>query len=99
VPTTSLKRTVIYISLASSLDHWIQGATGDGSDTPPSLERCSVIDKVDVSSVSMVSAKLLLDVQGKGVSVLEVAHEVRELSSFHAVAAPIKVVMGGREGI
>ena len=89
----------MYISLANSFDHCTQGGTGDGSDTPPSLGRHSIVDNVDVSSVSMVSAKLLLDVQGKGVSVLEVAHEVRELSSFHAVAAPIKVVMGGREGI
>ncbi len=89
----------IYISPTNSLDHWIQGTTEDGGDTPLSLGRCSVIDKVDTSSVLMVSAELLSDRWGEGVLVLKVAHEVGELSPFHVVAAPVKAVMGGGEGI
>src|SRR6266851_2814098 len=89
----------MYISLASSLDHCIQSATGDGSNTPPLLGRCSIIDKADVSSVLMGLAELLSDRWGEGVLVLKVAHEVGELSSFHVVAAPVEAVMGGREGI
>ncbi len=52
----------------------------------------------DTSSVSTVSAKLR-ESWGKGVSVLEVVHEVGELSSFHAVLAGIELVMGGTEGV
>src|SRR5216683_3579969 len=87
----------IYISLASLLDHCTQGGTRDGGDTPPSLERHSAVDNMDASSVSTVSSELR-DSGDKGVAVLKVAHEVGELSAFHAVAAGVKLVANGVEG-
>src|SRR5216683_981058 len=88
----------MYISLVSSFDHCTQGGTGDGGDTPPSLGRCSVVDNADASSVSMASSKLR-DSRGEAVLVLEVTHEVGELSALHTVLAGIELVSGGAEGI
>ena len=88
----------MYISLASLFNHCTQGSTGDSSDTPPSLGRRSVIDNADASSVSTASSKLR-DSGDEGVPILEVVHEVGELSALHAVTAGIKFVAGGGEGI
>src|SRR6266851_4637365 len=88
----------MYISLASLFDHCIQGSTGDGGDTPPSLGRCSIIDNADASSVSTASSELR-DSRGEAVPVLEVPHEVGELSTLHTVLTRIKLVSSGREGI
>ncbi len=89
---------LMYISRANSLDHCTQGATGDGGDTPPSLGRCSIIDKVDTICILTVSSELT-DWGGKGVPVLEMLDQVGDLSPFHAVAAPIEAVAGRRESI
>src|SRR6266851_4583100 len=88
----------MYISLASLFDHCTQGGTGDGGDTPPSLGRCSVVNNADVSSVSTAPSKLR-DSRGKAVPVLEVAHEVGELSTLHTVSTSIELVLSGCEGI
>jgi len=87
----------MYISLASSFDHCTQDGTGDGGDTPPSLGRCSVVDNVDTSSVLTASSELRA--RGEAVPVLEVVHEVGELSTLHMVSTSIKVVLDGCEGI
>ena len=87
-----------YISLASSLDHCTQGATGNSGDTPPLLGRCSIIDKADAISILTVSSELM-DWWGKGIPVLEMLDQVGDLSPFHVVAAPVNVVMGCGEGI
>src|SRR6266851_1211383 len=88
----------MYISLASSFDHCTQGGTGDGGDTPPSLGRRSVVNSTDASSVSTALAKLR-DLGGEAVLVLEVAHEVRDLSTFHSVSTGIELVSSGCEGV
>ncbi len=88
----------MYISLANSFDHCTQGGTGDGSDTPPSLGRRSVVDNVDASSVSTALSKLS-DLRGEAVPVLKVPHEVGELSTLHMVSACIELVLDGREGV
>jgi len=88
----------MYISLANSFDHCTQGGTGDGGDTPPSLGRRSVINNVDASSVSTASSELR-DLRGEAVLVLEVAHEVGELSALHSVSTSIEFVSDGCEGI
>ncbi len=83
----------MYISLASSLDHCTQGATGDSCDTPSLLGRCSIIDKVDTISVLTASSELS-DWWGEGVPILEMLDQVGDLSPFHVVVAPIEVVVG-----
>ncbi len=87
----------MYISLASLFDHCTQGGTGDGGDTPPSLGRRSIIDNADASSVSTALSKLR-DSRGEAVPVLEVVHEVGDLSTLHMVSTSIKLVSSGCEG-
>ncbi len=79
-------------------DHFTQGGMGDSGDTPPSLGRRSVVDNADTSSVSTASSELR-DSGGEAVPVLEVVHEVGELSTLHMVSTSIKVVLDGCEGI
>ena len=88
----------MYISLANSFNHCTQGSTRDGSNTPPSLGRCSVVNNVDVSSVSMASSELR-DSRGEAVLVLEVPHEVGELSALHVVLTSIEFVLDRCKGI
>src|SRR5216683_1761918 len=88
----------IYISLTSSLDHCIQKGTGNSSDTPPSLGRCSVVDNVDASSASMVLSELR-DSGDEGVAVLKVVQEDWELSPLHMMPTGTELVAGGGEGI
>ncbi len=79
-------------------DHCTQGGTRDGGDTPPSLGRRSIVNNADASSVSTASSELR-DSRGEAVLVLEVAHEVGELSALHAVSTGIEVVLDGHEGV
>jgi len=88
----------MYISLASLFDHCTQGGTSNGSDTPPSLGRHSVVDNMDTSSVLTALSKLR-DLGDEGVVVLKVAQEGWELSPFHVVVAGVKLVVGRGEGV
>jgi len=87
----------MYISLAISFDHCTQGNTGDSGDTPPSLGRCSIINKADMISSSTASSKLR-DAGGEGVVVLKVVHKVGDLGCLHVVAAAVEAIVGGEEG-
>jgi hypothetical protein len=89
------------ISLPHACDHSIhQGlpvGEGTSGDTSLPLGRCSAIDTYLTSVVTASSE--LSDGGLEGVLILEVAEESGQLCPFHVVAAAVKVVTSGGEGI